>query len=239
MPTAAKCPGERQPGPPGPDDANRCHGELVSFRPLTRCRSCLSLLRAYQPSAGRVTPGRSPASRARQSAGTREASRSSSGASTKPRSDILGCGTTRSGSEMLRSPNEKDVDVEGARAVSNGADPACQRLDRVREVQELPRAQVRLEADDTVQVPALALRAAERSRLVDGRHAQVSDRSRAALRRRSSRWPMRSPMFEPRPKKRLRSHSVGHCVAALASQAHPGRGEVGGHRRPELADRTP
>ena len=103
MPTAPKAPFERPPGSAGPDDANLRHGELVSFRPFT---GAVRVSTASSVPTSRRSSDTGPARRGarRQSGGTSAGSRSSSGASTKPRSAIRGCGTTRSGSEIRRSP---------------------------------------------------------------------------------------------------------------------------------------
>ena len=73
----------------------------------------------------------------------------------------------------LNVSHKKDVDVELAGPVSHGANPARQLLEPVRDLEELPGTEVRLEADNAIQVPVLGLWGADRSRLVDRRDREV------------------------------------------------------------------
>ena len=142
----------------GPVDQVPFVSQVASSVPTTRRSS----------DTGSVT-----ARRPRHPAGTREASSSSSGARTKPRSAILGWGTTRSGSAMLRSSTRRTSTSQGARAVANRADPP-RRVSRRRERLRSSRAaEVSFESDDAVEEGALTLGPAERRRLVYGRDGEI------------------------------------------------------------------
>ncbi len=166
-------PCERQTSASGPDDANRCHCELSSFRPCHQ----VPFVSQFPPSLPTMCRSRDAgslsASLARQRAGTRPASRSSSGASTKPRSAIRGWGTTRSGSQTFRSPTKRTSTSSVRGPLRTVRTRPASRFEPLRHFEQLAGSQAGLEPDDAVEVPLLAHRTAEGRCLVDGGDAQL------------------------------------------------------------------
>ena len=120
---------EGAPGAPGPDDANRCHGELVSFRPSCEVPFVSQRLpeRTNHSHVERhgVRLGEALAPVRRDAGRVEVLERSKHEAALgHPR---MGHDEVRLGD--LEIPDEQDVDVQCARAVADGADPARRLLD--------------------------------------------------------------------------------------------------------------
>src|SRR5271165_4557384 len=102
---------------------------------------------------------------------------------------------------------EKNVDVQSAGSVADRADSAGRLLESLRQMQEPPGARAGLEPDYAVQVPGLACRTAERSRLVYGRDRQI-----------------RIDLLQCLHRHRKMGHAVAHVRAKAEERLHPQTG---------------
>ena len=166
---------------------------------------------------------------ARQPGGTRDGSRSSSGASTKPRSDILGCGTTRSGSET-RTSSTKRMSTSSVRGPlrtvrTRPASSSSPRRPRGAGAGQARSRAARRSSGTCLGLPVRRAAPSRRPVRPEGR-----DRYPRRPRTASSRYPMRSPTFEPRARKAsvLKPARRGvRAVSALLPMPCPRRPEVG------------
>ena len=119
-------------------------------------------------------------------------------------------------------PEEEDVDVQGAWPVADGADPSRLLLEPMRDPEELPG--LRVVSRRTTQLRNLFWPSGPPIGAVSytGETRQAGSMSRSCPTA-SSRWPMRSPMFEPRPRKTSCSCGRRPARRRRRTPAEPGR----------------
>ena len=132
-----QCPRERQTRASGPDDTNRCHCELSSFRPCHQ----VPFVSQFPPSlptmcrsrdAGSVSASVAPPTR-RNTLGVEILER---------RQHEAPLGHPGMGHDKVRLANlqitdQEDVDVERAGSVAHGANPACESFEPLRHFEQL------------------------------------------------------------------------------------------------------
>ena len=220
---------------PGPDDANRCHGE-PRFVPALREVPFVSQRLPERTNHSQVERHGiglgEPLAPVRRDAGRVEVLERSKH---EARSVILGCGHDEVRLGDLEIPDEQDVDVERARAVADGADPARRLLDTPGDLEQLAGAERRCRAGRRSSDTCPGTAAPERRRLVDGRDRQVLRRACAAPGRRARGGPGGRPGWSRGPG--MPPRSGGPAGAPLAPQPYSGRGQVRRDGRAELANR--